>query len=111
MLSAIVSKNYGGLSPPTSSPHLHARSRLSPGRTVHAERILAGLLERAFASEEIDGVKQSFGQTKDLAASPQAKLPEIVRLRKEGKSLCEIGRRLGFAHKAIGRALKSCKMG
>jgi hypothetical protein len=68
--------------------------------------MLAGLLERAFASEEIDGIKQGFGQTKDLAASPQARLPEILRLRKQGKSLREIGRQLGFTHKAIGRALR-----
>jgi hypothetical protein len=59
-----------------------------------------------FAAEEIDEVKRGFGQTRDLARSPLGMLPEILQLRQQGKSLCEIGRLLGFTHQAIGRALE-----
>jgi hypothetical protein len=66
---------------------------------------IAKVLRRIFDDHEIDDLKRSFGQKKDLAHSPRAMLPEIVRLRQQGKSLSEIGRILGFTHQAIGRAL------
>jgi hypothetical protein len=62
-----------------------------------------------FSGEEIDEVKRGFGQTRDLAGSPLGMLPEILQLRQQGKSLCEICRLLGFTHQAIGRALRRWK--
>jgi hypothetical protein len=63
-------------------------------------------LRRTFDAQEIDDVKEGIGQRKDLARSPRVLLPEILRLRQQGKSLSEIGRLLGFTHQAIGRALE-----
>jgi hypothetical protein len=62
------------------------------------------MLRRTFSATEIEEVKRGLGQRKYLAYSPQAVLPEILRLRQQGKSLSEIGRLLGFTHQAIGRA-------
>jgi hypothetical protein len=63
-------------------------------------------LRRTFDAQEIDDIKEGLGQQKDLARSPRVMLPEILRLRQQGKSLSEIGRLLGFTHQAIGRALE-----
>jgi hypothetical protein len=79
------------------------RLRTWPGRPVHDESLPGGLLERTFAPEEIDCVKDGSGQAKDVLASAQARLPGILRLCQQGKSQSEIGRRLGFTHQGIGR--------
>jgi hypothetical protein len=61
---------------------------------------------RVFTAEEIDEIKRGLGQTKDLTRPAATMLPEILRLRQQGLSLSEIGRRLGFTHQSIGRAVE-----
>jgi hypothetical protein len=63
-------------------------------------------LGRTFNASEIDAVKRSLGQVKDLAGSAQGRIEEIREYRKQGLSLSEIGRRLGVSHHAIARALR-----
>jgi hypothetical protein len=76
------------------------RSCFSSGRDS-----IAKVLGQTFDAREIDAAKQGLGQVKDLSHSAWGKVPEIMRLRQEGKTMAEIGRRLGFNYKAIARAL------
>jgi hypothetical protein len=54
----------------------------------------------------LDDIKRGLGQTKDLSHSAQAKLTEILDLRKQGLSLSAVGRRLGLTHQSVKRAVK-----
>jgi hypothetical protein len=62
-----------------------------------------------FAAEEIDEVKRSFGQTKDLAHSPQD--PElrarVLALHGQGYGPCRIARATGIGRKQVARLLES----
>ena len=60
-----------------------------------------------FAAEEIDEVKRGFGQTKDLAHSPQD--PElraqVLALHGQGYGPCRIARATGISRKQVARLL------
>ena len=78
---------------------------IAPERGVHSERMRRQLLSRTFNGPEIEELTHSLGIEQTKGKIAQSMLPEILALRQQGKSLCEIGRLLGFTHQAIGRAL------
>ena len=81
------------------------RDSSSGTRPASATPVAAGLFARTFSSEEIDAVKLSLGQTKDLAHSAQAQFPRILELMQKGLGVCAIGRKLNISHQAVSRAL------
>lgn len=48
-------------------------------------------LMREFNADELDGMKRSLGINLGLVRTAASTLPEIVRLRKEGRTLVGIG--------------------
>jgi hypothetical protein len=76
-----------------------------PSRFWPGPGFITKVVRRTFNATELDALKDSLGQHKDPARSAQAQLPEILRLRRDGKSLSAIGHLLGFSHQAVGRVL------
>jgi DNA-directed RNA polymerase specialized sigma24 family protein len=67
------------------------------------------MFARTFTSEDIDSVKRSLGQVKDLERSASAYQKELLALHEQGLGVCEIARRLGLHRKSVARAIRRAK--